>query len=281
MTFLETVLLIILVYVLLVIFKILATFALMLAMRNRDIASADRRPIRFTAAAAAISTEILNIFRVQTVMVRNFLFRRRRRPAVVYLNASKTPILLVPGYGAIAPYLGTMGRMLRRRGSGPVFELRPGVLFAPIEEFAERLAQRVDTILTSTGADHIDLVAHSMGGLVARYYMEQLDGDKKIRRCITIETPHHGTMMAKLIPGENGRQLRPNSEFLTELNYSETDPRRRRIISIWSPFDNIVIPPTSAILGGSTRNIRVDYIPHFTAPFSPRIADIVSCELDR
>ncbi|MCD6287846.1 MAG: alpha/beta fold hydrolase, partial [Candidatus Hydrogenedentes bacterium] len=261
---LKIVLFVICLYVVIVWVKVLFSFIISIALRNRNVAYVDRRPLRLTATAAAICLEMLSILRIQAVMVYRFFVRSRRKTAIVYLDSAKTPILLVPGFGAFAPCMGSLGHMLRSRGSGPVFEFQPGVMFAPIEEFANRLSARIDSILKSTGADRIDLVGHSMGGLVARYYIEQLGGDSKVRRCVTIHTPHHGTILAFLVPGENTRQMRPHSTFLTRLNFMETDPRRRRISSIWSPFDNIVIPPTSSILGGSARNIRIDYMPHFS-----------------
>ncbi len=268
-------------YVVFVVVWTLACFSLTVAARYREVASEDRRPIMLGAAVAAVLGEIVNTIRLHLTVVLLALFRRRPRGGILYLDAAKTPVLLVPGYGRFAGCWGPMKRMLRRRGAGPVFELAPGIVFAPIEEFARRLAARVDAILQATGATQIDLVGHSMGGLVVRYYIEKLGGAQKVRKCITLETPHHGTLLALLAPGQNGRQMRPGSPFLTELNEMESSPHLPQIVSIWSPFDNMTIPPTSSILGGTARNVRVDHMPHYTALFSPRIADIIVHELNR
>jgi len=268
-------------YVAFVIVETVVCFSLMLATRNRDVARVDRRPLRLGAAAAAVLTEIANTVRVHLMILGALVFRRRPKTHVLFLDAAKTPILLIPGYGCIGSCWGKMHRLLRQRGAGPVFEMVPDAVFAPIEEFAKHVGDRVDAILHSTGATQIDLVGHSMGGLVARYYLEQLGGAQKVRRCITIVTPHHGTLLAVLAPGQNGRQLRPGSAFLTELNLMESNPHRSQIVSIWSPFDNMTIPPTSSILGGTSRNVRIDYMPHYTTLFSPRIADIIVYELER
>jgi len=281
MVIIKTVLSLIGIYVGLVIVQTLVCFSLTLATRYREVARFDRRPFMFGAAAAAVLAEIVNTIRLHMVMVWMTLFRRWSSAGVLYLGAAKTPVLLVPGYGRFGQCWGAMKRMLRRRGAGPLFEMVPGLVFAPIEEFARRLGKRVDAILQATGAEQIDLVGHSMGGLVARYYLEQLEGAGKVRRCITIETPHHGSLLAVIAPGENGRQMRPGSTFLADLNYLESNPQRPQIVSIWSPFDNMTIPPTSAILAGTARNVRIDYMPHYTALFSPRIADIIVHELDR
>jgi len=268
-------------YVAFVVIQTLAGFALTLVTRYREVDRVDRRPLNAGAAVAAVIAEIFNTIRVHVIVCISRIFARRSPAGLLYLDAAKTPVLLVPGYGCIGSCWYKMKRMLRQRGAGPVFEIVPDVVFVPIEEFAGRLSRRVDAILKSTGAAQIDLVGHSMGGLVARYYLEHLADTGKVRRCITIETPHHGTLLAMFAPGQNGRQMRPGSEFLAELNYMESNPHRAGIVSIWSPFDNMTIPPTSSMLGGTARNVRVDYMPHYTALFSPRIADIIVHELDR
>jgi len=268
-------------YVAFVIVETLVCFSLTLATRHRDVARIDRRPLRVGASAVAVLTEIANTIRLHLMMLRSLVFRRGPKSHVLFLDAAKTPILLIPGYGCVGSCWAKMHRLLRQRRAGPVFEMMPHAVFEPIEELAKRVGERIDTILNATGATQIDLVGHSMGGLVARYYLEQLGGAQKVRKCITIAAPHHGTLLAVLAPGQNGRELRPGSAFLTELNLLESTPHRSQVVSIWSPFDNMTIPPTSSILGGTARNVRIDYMPHYTMLFSPQIADIIVHELER
>jgi triacylglycerol esterase/lipase EstA (alpha/beta hydrolase family) len=90
------------------------------------------------------------------------------------------------------------------------------------------------------------MVAHSMGGLVARAYLRRYGG-AKVRRLITVGTPHQGSMLAYLFPGISLSQLRPRNEWLSELGTSATDAHPP-IVSLWSWHDSMVAPQTSSVL---------------------------------
>lgn len=57
--------------------------------------------------------------------------------------------------------------------------------------FAERLAEFIDKVLEATGAQKVDIVAHSMGGVVARSAIKNYGVANKVRRLITVGTPNH------------------------------------------------------------------------------------------
>ncbi|MFH1652463.1 MAG: alpha/beta fold hydrolase [Pseudomonadota bacterium] len=58
--------------------------------------------------------------------------------------------------------------------------------------YADQLRRAVDKILAATGAEKVNIVAHSMGGLVARSYIKWLGGNDKVYRILTVGTPNHG-----------------------------------------------------------------------------------------
>ncbi|MBN1274712.1 alpha/beta fold hydrolase [Candidatus Woesearchaeota archaeon] len=60
-----------------------------------------------------------------------------------------------------------------------------------IEGYAIRLKEAVDTVREKTGSEEVIIVAHSMGGLVAREYLS-LFGDEHVSKLITLGTPNHG-----------------------------------------------------------------------------------------
>lgn len=60
------------------------------------------------------------------------------------------------------------------------------------ESFAERLQEAVDNVLAVTNSKKVILVAHSMGGLVARAYIKWLGGEKKVYKLLTVGSPNHG-----------------------------------------------------------------------------------------
>lgn len=66
---------------------------------------------------------------------------------------------------------------------------------------AEKLAELIDQAVTQNGATEISLIAHSMGGLISRYYLESGDfngrpGFSSVRRLLTLGTPHRGSPLA-------------------------------------------------------------------------------------
>jgi PKD repeat protein len=61
-----------------------------------------------------------------------------------------------------------------------------------IQIYARKLANEVEAARQAYGVDKVDIVAHSMGGLVSRCYIEMLGGDKYVRKLIMLETPNHG-----------------------------------------------------------------------------------------
>ena len=105
------------------------------------------------------------------------------------------------------------------------------------------------------------VVAHSMGGLaLRRWYRDQPQADR-IASVITIGTPHHGTLMARLAFSENGRQMRVGSKWLRDLCELEDASRYGQFTCFYSNCDNIVFPPSTATLRGA-RNRHLEAYPH-------------------
>lgn len=67
-----------------------------------------------------------------------------------------------------------------------------------ITEIAAELKKRLEQN-GITSAKQLDIIAHSMGGLVSRYMIERLDGDALVRRLFLVGTPNHGSAFGKLV----------------------------------------------------------------------------------
>jgi triacylglycerol esterase/lipase EstA (alpha/beta hydrolase family) len=159
-----------------------------------------------------------------------------------------TAVLLLHGVLCNAGVWVGMKRTLERQVGAPVYALSYGPPLASIEVFADQVAAKVDAILAATGARDVAIVAHSMGGLVARAYLRRY-GAAKVRLLLTLGTPHHGSMHAYLFPGAPLAQLRPGNPWLATLN---SDPRPAcHLVSLWSPHDSMVAPQSSARLDGA------------------------------
>ena len=74
---------------------------------------------------------------------------------------------------------------------------------ASVEARAQALAQAIER----TGEGPVNLIAHSMGGLDARWYVGKLGGHARVASLVTISTPHRGTHVADWGEARLGRAL--------------------------------------------------------------------------
>lgn len=179
-------------------------------------------------------------------------FLRGRRDPAPPSPVGRRPILLVPGYfepGAM--WLSFQGE-LRGRGWTQIYiyEHWPG--FSDIRSMAAKAGALADRIRQETGFEQIDVVGHSMGGLVLRYWIQRLGGAAKIAHYVSMATPHKGTYMGYFGPGMSAVQLRPGSEFLNDLNSGDTLPGNAHYASIWSRTDEIVVPQPNGRYDGAS-----------------------------
>ena len=80
------------------------------------------------------------------------------------------------------------------------------------------LGRQVERICAQTGYDQVFVVGHSLGGVIARYYVQCRGGDERVHTLVTLGSPHAGTQLARLAPlVKVCRQLRPGSDVMTEL----------------------------------------------------------------
>lgn len=127
------------------------------------------------------------------------------------------------------------------------------------------LGRRLADHLQETGPCH--LIAFSMGGLVVRSALYQEPGSP-VKKVVFLNSPHQGSALAWLLPLPAGRQMRPGSSFLQEL---EKAPWNRESLAVWCPGDLIVLPGSSA-RWDKANEILCHQIPaHLGAIYSPRI----------
>ena len=142
---------------------------------------------------------------------------------------------------------GRMSRYLRERGfEVHAIDLVPRDGSVELEALAAQIAAYVDAKLAP--GSPLDLVGFSMGGVVSRYYVQRLGGVERVRRFVTISSPHHGTAMAHLMNRPGVAQMRPNSRFLEDLNGDLAALERVDLTSIWTPLDLMIVPANSSRL---------------------------------
>lgn len=189
-----------------------------------------------------------------------------------------TPVLLVHGIlGQRHVYWNLFRRRLVADGFRVHEVILPYYMLGDIRIAARFLADKVEATLVGDQVDKVDLVCHSAGGLVARYYLKYLKGDRNVSHLLTLGTPHQGTYVAYAL----GlpflgilKQTRPGSHFLHEVNGPGAVPGHVRMTSFWTPTDGVVIPPENAILTGA-HNIKVPWLTHWGFLWNPRVYGMI------
>ncbi len=190
-------------------------------------------------------------------------------------RGKRNPVVLLHGFAMNRTNWIWLGRRLARRGIGPLYGT---TYFSPqsVRRSAEHLARFVDEVCAREECERVDIVAHSLGGVVARYYVERLEGAKKIGRVVTIGSPHKGTIIARLgalFP--SARETFHNSSF-----YAELGPLSRQngvaFTSVWSRADAIIEPPESSSIAPAGEDRIFEDLGHLSLLLSPRVLDTVA-----
>lgn len=238
---------------------------------------ADRRPSLGALGQLELIAAELVAFVALFVFLQPFepwLARPRRRN---YGDSARLPVVLLHGIYCNGAAWWWMGRRLRKHFSTDIYAPSFEPLFADIDDLARWLSRELERICADTGARQVVLVAHSMGGLVARTYISRLKGDR-IAKLVTLASPHHGSQHARWSYRRHSIQLRPKSPWLQALNGINSVPTDPPIVSIFSWHDNFVAPQDSSSLTSAT-NIPMAGMGHLQMFFSRRIEAILRQEI--
>lgn len=210
------------------------------------------------------------------------------RPLVVSdLHSSTTPVVLVHGIIDNRSIFVVLARALRRRGFGTVhavnYRFVTGIV-GDVRGAARDLGDHIERICAATGAERVHVVGHSLGGLIARYYVQRLGGDARVDTLVTLGTPHRGSLIAHLLPPTTmPRQLQPGSDLLRELEEPARDCRTR-FLAVWSRMDQLIIPQRHARLEHPDLDVThlvLDHVGHMALTLDPRTVHTVTRWLHR
>jgi pimeloyl-ACP methyl ester carboxylesterase len=163
-------------------------------------------------------------------------------PVVPASRPGDDVVVLVHGFMATAGVFRPMKRRLEEGARAVVasFTHPPG---AGVVRIARKLAELVGAI---PDGRKIHLVGHSLGGLVSRWYVQELGGHAKVAQTISLGAPFHGTTHAHKIPVLVGRDLTAHSKVLRRIR------ERAHLFdvphtSIVAKEDRMVVPNESAV----------------------------------
>ncbi|WP_227982640.1 esterase/lipase family protein [Nocardia spumae] len=179
-----------------------------------------------------------------------------------------------------------------------------------IQDSSKQLAEFVDRVLAATGSGKVDIVAHSQGGAMSRWYLKFDGGAGKVRREITFGATNHGTSLdgigalgravnnfgidvlglVEIFVGHSGIQQTIGSDFVNQLNAGGDTVPGVDYTVVGSRYDEVTNPYDLTFLkagpGATVRNITMqdgceqDLSDHLTMMYSPRSLSIILNALD-
>ncbi|KPJ92037.1 MAG: hypothetical protein AMJ53_10180 [Gammaproteobacteria bacterium SG8_11] len=140
-----------------------------------------------------------------------------------------------------------------------------------LDDLANQLKLHIDNTFLQ---QNVSIVGFSMGAMIARYYLQHLGGAKTTPQFFSVSAPHKGSVWSYLYPGKGAKQMRPDSAFLRDLDNSVDCLQGIDIYSYWTPFDLVIIPPTSS-RWDIAHNIKIKALCHPCMLSNPQlISDI-------
>lgn len=191
----------------------------------------------------------------------------------LWMGADKLPperplVVLIHGYGCNRGCWWWMRKRLEASGYAvATLNLEPPN--GDIDSFVPVLDARILAACAASGNKRVTLVGHSMGGLVARAYLDRHGDEGRVERLITIATPHAGSLLARTGIGRNARQMEPGSTWLKAL-WSKRP--KVPVVSLRNSHDNFVMPQDSQRFPGA-QDVELPGIGHLAVLFSARTAE--------
>ncbi|MFD8414333.1 esterase/lipase family protein [Streptomyces sp. NPDC059650] len=175
------------------------------------------------------------------------------------------PVVLVHGYNADPGVWGSLRADLRAAGyaDAELFSWGYDTHRSVNEVLAGQLGAYVDQVRRQTGAERVDVVSHSFGSLVSRWYVKYGGGTAAVDRWVSLAGPNHGTSTAWACAlwDQACRDMTPNSYVVRNLNSGDETPGAVRYATFRSDCDEVVSPRGSVPLTGAA-NTAVGCLGH-------------------
>ncbi len=170
-------------------------------------------------------------------------------------------VLCVHGFHMNGTCMWGIRRYLERIGR-PTQAVYLGLPYRSPDVYARSLRRAMRKLVDGRGEELLDVVAHSMGGLVLRQALADDSAlAERVRRVVTLGSPHHGTAFLNVPLGPVYRMMSLESVYVAGLpDFTRTAPRSR-VTTIATRHDLVVYPPSVAHLPGA-RPVNLSGIGH-------------------
>jgi len=189
-------------------------------------------------------------------------------------------VLCVHGFHLSGSSMWGIRRVLERRGR-PTRAVSLGLPHRSAESYARVLARRMERLLAARPGERIDVVTHSMGGLILRLVLSRHPHlAAGVRRIVTLGTPHRGTALLRTIRfGAAYRMMSRGAPFLQTLPTFEESAPDAAVTTVASAHDLVVYPVSTAHLPGA-RQITLERVGHLGLLTERRVQELVADRLE-
>ncbi|GEM_PF-934338 len=217
-------------------------------------------------------TDYAHLIKGATLM---FLYRKPPSHYLNYILEGKVPVIILPGIFGTWSFLKPLGDKISLEGHPVYIVPKLGINISDIPSSAKRVRELID----EENFKNVVIIAHSKGGLIAKYMLAYDNKDNCIKGLVSIATPFSGSAMAELLPFSPLRELTHNSDVVKRLIGQVSV--NKRIISISPSADNAVWSKEGSFLEGALDNITVSAKGHHKIIYEKRIVDEVINSIDR
>lgn len=186
--------------------------------------------------------------------------------ATATATATANPVVVVGGLIGLSIAYEPIAARLRADGFRVFVYQLPGLGFGDIRDSARAFAAYVEQVRSVTGASRVDVVGHSEGGLVSRWYVKFLGGESAVGRYVSLGSPQQGTYVANIlrVVGLGScagvvacQQMSIGSDFLADLNGGDDTPGAVRWTTVRTWQDELVRPVDNAALADGATNVLI------------------------
>jgi len=181
-------------------------------------------------------------------------------------------VLFVHGFMAAGPVFDPMRERVERETSLPTADFTYGMR-RDFEVVARRLSERIDVL--AEGGRRVSIVAHSLGGLLARWCLQELGQAPRVDRLVLMATPNAGTRSARWAPGPLGDVLLPGSAVVNRLAARRHAAAKVRHVAIVAGADMMITPPESAAAIEDAEVFWFDHLGHNELLFDDAVHDVI------
>lgn len=164
-----------------------------------------------------------------------------KRPRTVARDANRVAVF-VHGYGAAGAIFEPLRVEVERALGVPTIDFS----YRSISSFATISGDLATALDRLADGRRLDIIAHSLGGLLSRWYLQEMNGARSVDRIVTLATPHAGTASARIAPGPLRSALLPGSTVVRRLAAGRARAAGVAHTALVAGADLLVSPPSSA-----------------------------------